>query len=152
MTMWVKCYENYESSYIMGVFTEEEMVKNKSETVKKIIKPEIEWLQEQIDHVKEERRPLQESLLEMCSNPVDKDSLFYKEYKKNRRLITHKIEGYSKQIRILQGKIDNLQKALDGDSFWINVVLSGAYINYREYILNEEYVPTKDEWEFYASN
>ena len=152
MTMWIKTYEYYESSYIMGVFTEEEMVKNKSETVKKITKPEIEGLQEQINHVKEERKPLQESFLEMCSNPVDKDNLSYKEYKKNRRLIAHKIEWYSKQIRILQGKINNLQKALDGDSFWVDVVLSGAHINYRDYILNEEHIPTEDEWEFYASN
>ena len=56
MKIWVKRYENYESSYIMGVFTEEEMAKNK-----------IESLQEQIDHVKEERKPLQESFLEMCT-------------------------------------------------------------------------------------
>ena len=67
MKIWVKRYENYESSYIMGVFTEEEMAKNKIETVKKITKPEIESLQEQIDHVKEERKPLQESFLEMCT-------------------------------------------------------------------------------------
>lgn len=152
MKIWVKCYENYESSYIMGVFTEEEMIKNKSETVKKIIKPEIESLQEQIDHVKEERKPLQESFLEMCNNPVDKDSLSYKEYKKNRRLIAHKIEWYSKQIRTLQVKIDNLQEALNGDSFWIKVVLSRENINYRDYILNEEYIPTEDKWEFYESN
>lgn len=42
MKIWVKCYENYESSYIMGVFTEEEMAKNKIETVKKITKPEAD--------------------------------------------------------------------------------------------------------------
>lgn len=27
MTIWVKLYEYYESSYVMGVFTEEEMAK-----------------------------------------------------------------------------------------------------------------------------
>ena len=67
-------------------------------------------------------------------------------------MIAHKIEWYSKQIRTLQGKIDNLQEALNGDSFWIKVVLSRENINYRDYILNEEYIPTEDEWEFYESN
>ena len=152
MTMWVKTYEYYEDSYIMGVFTEEEMVKNKSETVKKIAKPEIEGLQKQIDYIKEERKPLQESFLEMCNNSVDKDSLFYKEYKKNRRLMAHKLKRYSRPIQDLKNKIANLQRALDGDSFWVDVVLSRAHINYRNYILNEEYVPTEDEWEFYAFN
>ena len=63
--------------------------------------------------------------------------------------MAHKIEWYSKQIRTLQGKIDNLQKALNGDSFWIKVVLSRENINYLDYILNEEYIPTEDGWEFY---
>lgn len=152
MMMWVKVYEYYEDSYIMGVFTEEEMIKNKSETVKKIAKPEIESLQEQIDHLKDERKPLQETFFEMCNNPVDKDSPSYKEYKKNRRLMAHKLEKYSKPIQDLKNKIANLQRALDGDSFWVDVVLSRAHINYRNYILNEEYVPTEDEWEFYAFN
>lgn len=146
MKMWVKCYENYESSYIMGVFTEDGMLKNKIETVKKIVKPEIEELQEQINHIKEERTPVQRNLLEMCQNPVNKDSLLYKEYKKNRRLISHNIERYNKQIRILQVKIDNLQKALNGDSFWVGIILSRENINYREYNLNEEYIPTEYEW------
>lgn len=146
MKIWVKCYENYESSYIMGVFTEDGMLKNKIETVKKIVSTEIEDIQKQIDHIKEERKPVQKNLLEMCQNPVNKDSLLYKEYKKNLRLISHKIERYNKQIRILQGKIDNLQEALDGDSFWVHIILSRENINYREYNLNEEYIPTKYEW------
>ena len=146
MKIWIKCYENYESSYIMGVFTEDGMLKNKIETVKKIVSTEIEDIQKQIDHIKEERKPVQKNLLEMCQNPVNKDSLLYKEYKKNLRLISHKIERYNKQIRILQGKIDNLQEALDGDSFWVHIILSRENINYREYNLNEEYIPTKYEW------
>lgn len=146
MTMWVKTYEYYEDSYIMGVFTEEEMVKNKSETVKKIAKPEIEGLQKQIDYIKEERKPLQESFLEICNNPVDKDSLSYKEYKKNRRLMAHKLERYSRPIQDLKNKIANLQRALDGDSFWVDIVLSREHIHYREYNLNEEYIPIKFDW------
>ena len=136
MTIWVKLYEYYESSYVMGVFTEEEMAKNKSETVKRIAKSEIEGLQEQIDHIKKERKPLQESFLEMCANPVEKDSFSYKEYKKNRRLMAHKIEKYNKPI--------------DGDSFWVDVVLSREHIHYRDYVLNVENTPTEDELETFA--
>lgn len=152
MTIWVKLYEYYESSYVMGVFTEEEMAKNKSETVKKIAKPEIEGLQKQIDYIKEERKPLQESFLEICNNPVDKDSLSYKEYKKNRRLMAHKLERYSRPIQDLKNKIANLQRALDGDSFWVDVVLSREHIHYRDYVLNVENAPTEDDGEFYAFN
>ena len=152
MTMWIKLYEYYESSYVMGVFTEEEMAKNKSETVKRIAKSEIEGLQEQIDRIKVERKPLQESFFEMCNNPVDKDNPSYREYKKNRRLMAHRLEKYNTPIQNLKNKIANLQKALDGDSFWVDVVLSRAHINYHDYILNEEHIPTEDEWEFYASN
>lgn len=152
MTMWIKTYEYYEDSYVMGVFTEEEMVKNKSETVKKIAEPEIEGIQEQINHIKEERKPLQESFFEMCSNPVDKESPSYREYKKNRRLMAHRLERYNKPIQNLKNKIANLQKALDGDSFWVDVVLSREHIHYRDYILNEEHIPTEDEWGIYASN
>lgn len=152
MTMWVKTYEYYEDSYIMGVFTKEEMVKNKSETVKKIAKSEIEGLQKQIDYIKEERKPLQESFLEMCNNPVDKDSLSYKEYKKNRRLMAHKLERYSRPIQDLKNKIANLQRALDGDSFWVDVILSREHIHYRDYVLNVENTPTEDELETFAFN
>lgn len=152
MMMWVKVYEYYEDSYIMGIFTEEEMIKNKSETVKKIAEPEIEGLLEQIDRIKTERKPLQESFFEMCNNSVDKDNPSYREYKKNRRLMAHRLEKYNTPIQNLKNKIANLQKALDGDSFWVDVVLSQAHINYRDYILNEEHIPIEDEWEFYASN
>lgn len=152
MKIWVKLYEYYESSYVMGVFTEEEMAKNKSETVKKIAETEIKGLQEQIDHIKKERKPLQESFLEMCANPVEKDSFSYKEYKKNRRLMAHKIEKYNKPISSLKNKVANLQKAIDGDSFWIDVVLSREHIHYRDYVLNVENTPTEDEWETFAFN
>lgn len=146
MTMWIKTYEYYEALYVMGVFTEEEMVKNKSEMVKKIAEHEIEELQEQIDHIKEERKPLQEAFFEMCNNLVNKDSPSYKEYKKNRRLMAHKIEKYNKPISSLKNKIANFQKALDGDSFWVDIVLSREHIHYREYNLNEEYIPIKFDW------
>ena len=152
MMVWTKCYEYYEDSYVMGVFTEEEMLKNKSETVKKIVNPEIESYQNQINYIKEERKPLQESFFEMCNNPVDKESPSYREYKKNRRLMAHRLERYNKPIQNLKNKIANLQKALDGDSFWVDVVLSREHIHYRDYILNEEHIPTEDEWGIYASN
>lgn len=152
MTMWIKTYEYYEALYVMGVFTEEEMAKNKSETVKKIAESEIKKLQEQIDHIKKERKPLQESFLETCANPVEKDSFSYKEYKKNRRLMAHKIEKYNKPISSLKNKIANFQKALEGDSFWVDIVLSREHIHYREYNLNEEYIPMEYDWQFYASN
>ena len=152
MMIWVKLYEYYEDSYIMGVFTEEEMFKNKSETVKKIANPEIESLQQQIDHIKEERKPLQEAFFEMCNNPVDKDNPSYKEYKKNRRLMAHKLERYSRPIQDLKNKIANLQKAIDGDSFWVDVVLNREHIHYRDYVLNVENTPTEDEWETFAFN
>lgn len=152
MTVWTKCYEYYEDSYVMGVFTEEEMLKNKAETVKKVAEPEIKQYQEQIDRIKAERKPLQESFSETCKNFVDKDDPSYREYKKNRRLMAHRLERYSKPIQDLKNKIANLQKALDGDSFWVDVVLNREHINYREYVLNEEHIPTEDEWEFYASN
>lgn len=146
MTMWIKTYEYYEALYVMGVFTEEEMVKNKFETVKKIAEHEIEELQEQIDHIKEERKPLQEAFFEMCNNLVNKDSPSYKEYKKNRRLMAHKVEKYNKPISSLKNKIANFQKALDGDSFWVDIVLSREHIHYREYNLNEEYIPIEFDW------
>lgn len=150
MTMWIKTYEYYEVLYVMGVFTEEEMVKNKSEMVKKIAEHEIEELQEQIDHIKEERKPLQEAFFEMCNNLVNKDSPSYKEYKKNRRLMAHKIEKYNKPISSLKNKIANFQKALDGDSFWVDIVLSREHIHYRDYVLNIENTPTEDELETFA--
>ena len=147
MTVWAKCYEYYEDSYIMGIFTEEEMLKNKTETVKRIVTSEMESYYNQIDLIKEERKPLQESFFEMCSNSVDKEAPSYREYKKNRRLMAHRLERYNKPIKDLKNKIANLQKALDGDSFWVDVVLNREHINYREYVLNEEHIPTEDEWE-----
>lgn len=145
MTIWIKCYEAYEDSHIMGVFTEEEMFKNKDSEVKRIAESEIEFLQNQIDRIKNERAPLQASFLQMCQNPVDKDDPSYKEYKKNRRLMAHRLERYNKPIQNLKNQIANFQNAIKGDSFWVDVVLNREHIHYRSYILNEEYCPVEEE-------
>ena len=62
------------------------------------------------------------------------------------------IGKYNKLISSLKNKIANLQKAIDGDSFWVDVVLSREHIHYRDYILNVENTPTEDEWETFAFN